>query len=291
MRRIQLHPTSMELLSKCGIAFERRYLNNERSPHSARSAIGTAVDRSVGSNLTEKKNTAHLLPLEAVKDIARDALVRVWDGADGEPVRVTEEDQEDALSNRDKAIDASVDLAGFHHDEVAPLIEPVHIARKWVLDIEGLDLQLAGEIDIQTPNAIRDTKTSGKSPVKTLAHESMQLTAYAMAANVVDGIIPSELVLDYVVRTAKRQDLKYVPLTTIRTAEHFGPLLARIQKMAEIIQTGQFTPAPPSAWYCSSRYCSFWNTCPYASKPVSIALPEVSDDLAAKLEASIAAKK
>jgi len=266
----------MEQLAKCGIAFERRSINGERTPPSARMVIGTAVDRAVRRNLQHKIDTGDLAPVEEVRDEARDALVNEW--ASG--VKLDAEDQEDGI-NEGRALDMAVNLSSFHHSAAAPNIQPTHVARKWVLDVDGLDIQIAGEIDIQEGSrAIRDTKTSGKSPVKTLADESLQLSTYALAVRQIDGAVPAKVVLDYLVQTPKRGDMKLVQLESVRREEHLQPVLERIAMFDRIIRSGIFTPAPIGSWWCSAKFCAFHETCRYAAKPVTVAMPSLERQLA-----------
>jgi RecB family exonuclease len=273
--RFQLHVSGLNLLAKCGIQFEKRYLEGLRTPASVSMAVGTAVDQSVTTNLREKKHTGALLAEEQVKDIARDALAAEWDRG----VEAAGEDAEEGLdTSRDAAIDMSVDLASLHHQTVAPMIAPTHVQRSWTLDIDGLPLQLAGTIDIQEANAIRDTKTSAKSPLKTLADSSLQLTTYALAVNAHDGAIPDKVALDYLVRTPKRREKKFIQLTSSRTRTDFLPLLERVYQAHRTIESGIFTPAPPDAWWCSRKFCPYWNTCPYAVRPVSLLMNGTSNE-------------
>jgi hypothetical protein len=262
----QLHPSGMESLAKCGIAYERRYINGEKTFPSANMAVGTAVDVSVRGNLNQKIQTGELQTAEEVKDTAHDSVVNQWQGG----VKLDEEDQESGLSF-DRAIDMSVNLAAFHHKILAPKLNPTHVARKIVLDVDGLNIQVAMELDIQEGRtSIRDTKTSGKSPVKTLADESLQLSAYALGVRQIDGTLPDKVVLDYLVQTPKRGDTKLVQLESVRTDAHLQPVLERLAHMDKIIQAGIFTPAPIGAWWCSARWCQYHSTCRYAARPVSV---------------------
>lgn len=274
--KTQLHPSGMEALAKCGIAYERRYIQGEKTSASARMAIGTAVDRSVrmsvkgripeAEHYRQYSELPHAVSLEEARDIARDALVSEWEHG----VRLTEEDTEEGLTQA-KGIDTSVSLSGFHYVELAPRLKPTHVARKIVLDVEGLSLQVAMELDIQEGSAsIRDTKTSGKSPVKTLADESLQLSAYALGVRQVDGAVPEKVVLDYLIQTPKRGDLKLVQLESVRTDAQLQPVLERLAHMDKIIQSGIFTPAPIGAWWCSARYCAYHESCRFAARPVSV---------------------
>lgn len=127
---------------------------------------------------------------------------------------------------------------------------------------------------------IRDTKTSAKSPTKSLmdgaekpgiADDSSQLTAYATASYVIDGKIPDMMVLDYLVRTnAKTPGIYYVPTKTTRTADDIQTFLNRVVQAVHAIHEGVFTPANATAWQCSEKWCGFWGICPYASRPKSV---------------------
>jgi CRISPR/Cas system-associated exonuclease Cas4 (RecB family) len=264
----QLHISGMNLLSRCGIAYQKRYQEGIRTPNSVAAAIGTAVDKSVTRNLGQKIADGNLLQAEEVQSIARDALVESWS-----EVEATEEDKEEGLdSSRDEAIDKSVDLAGFHHSRLAPILQPTHVQREWTLDIAGIDHQVAGTIDIlEGHKAIRDTKTSGKSPMKTLADTSLQLTTYALAINAHDGSIPEKVVLDYLIRTPKRKEMKLIQLESTRTKADFPALLERIAAADRIIKAGSFTPAPSDSWWCSGKFCAYFGQCKFAVRPVSIA--------------------
>src|SRR5258707_8889061 len=82
---------------------------------------------------------------------------------------------------RKESSQVAADLAYVHWRHVAPNIHPTHVAREFVLDIDGSDIQLAGTIDVQEAGKIRDTKTSKKSPSQDEAFRSPQLTMYSMA--------------------------------------------------------------------------------------------------------------
>lgn len=269
-KKFQLHVSGLLQLAKCGVAFEKRYILGERSPSGVSAAIGTAVDRSITRNLQSKIDSGQLLDREEVQDIARDALLKEWRSND---IEASPEDEDEGVEfSRDTALDRSVTMAGFHYDVRAPHLNPTHVQRSWVLDIEGLPEQLAGTIDIQEGlKKITDTKTSAKSPKKDMADTSLQLTTYAVAVNAIDKGIPASVGLDYIVMTPKRGDTKFVPLDSIRSADDFPPLLNRIYQAHQQIESGIFTPASPDAWWCSRKYCAFFANCKYAVRPVSVA--------------------
>jgi len=145
----------------------------------------------------------------------------------------------------------------------------------------SVGMDFAGEYDIvenMTPDflSIRDTKTSGKSPNKSLmdgsdrpgvADDSDQLTAYACASAVIDGRLPTEMTLDYLIYTPKKHDLKYVPTKTSRTMSDVQVFLNRFANAVQAYRTGMFVPAKADWWGCSEKCCGYWDMCPYSKKP------------------------
>lgn len=123
---------------------------------------------------------------------------------------------------------------------------------------------------------IRDTKTSGKSPLKSImdgsdkpgiADDSDQLTGYALASHVIDGKLPDLMVLDYLVRTPARHDLKYIPTKTTRDMSDVQVFLNRFANAVQAYKTGVFVPAKADWWGCSEKWCAYWSMCPYAKRP------------------------
>lgn len=126
---------------------------------------------------------------------------------------------------------------------------------------------------------IRDTKTSGKSPTKSLmdgnpkggiADDSDQLTTYAMASLVLDRKLPDRMFLDYLVYTPARHDVKYVPTETVRDLNDVNVFLNRFANAVHAYKRGIFVPAKADWWGCSETYCGYWAMCPYAKRPKQI---------------------
>jgi hypothetical protein len=273
--KLQLHKSGLEQLSKCGVFFERRYLLGERFPSTISQAIGTATDASVNADLVAKCESGELLSVEAVQDVARDIFEQEWQTgliADGE----SENDGKGA------AVDSTVSLAALHRIELAPKISPIsaaHIQRQWVLDVDGLGIQLAGTIDIQEPDSVRDTKTSAKTPGQAEADNSLQLTMYAMALHAL-GEPTDKVALDYLVRLKKPRALT---LTSRRTLDDFDHLLERVAAAERVVSSGVFAPAPLDSWWCSAKWCPAHATCPYARRPVSMPSPDLTQALSDSL--------
>jgi len=261
----RLSVSALNMLVRCGEQYRRRYLLNEKIPPGFALTVGIATDKSIGEDLGNKIQKGELLPDEAVKDIARDALVAEWDKG------VILEEEYAALGfkkARAEAIDTSVMLSLLHHEEAAPTLEPTVVQRYWRLDVEGLPVELSGYIDIQEgAKSIRDSKTSKRSPASDEADKSFQLSTYAMAVDAIDGSIPEKVCLDYLVHTKQP---KLVQLESKRERSDFDHVLRRIENASLAIEKGIFTPAPVDAWQCSKKWCGWHETCRFVRRPVSV---------------------
>ena len=147
------------------------------------------------------------------------------------------------------------------------------------LDFAGeqdiLEIKQEGEL---SRLIVRDTKTSGKSPTKSImdgstrpgiADDSDQLTGYACASTVLDGKTPDMMVLDYLVRTPTGK-LNYVPTKTVRTLDDIQVFLNRFANAVQAMRSGVFVPAKADDWQCSERYCGYADICPYIKRTVLV---------------------
>lgn len=267
---LRLSHSALEMLSKCGEMYRRRYIEREKVPPGIALLVGRSVDESVNGNLTAKMSEGELLPLEQVRQIARDTLVTEW-----EQQGVALSDDEKAKGEaavRGEAIDKSVGLAELHAAKVAPVLEPTDVQAKFEIELEGYGAVLSGVVDVvEGPTSLRDTKTASKTPSEDTAYLSDQLTIYALAGRVLRGEIPARLHLDYLVDTKVP---KVVHLETTRTEADFRPVLNRVETALKVIEAGAFVPANPStSWWCSPRWCGFHATCPYVRRGSTVAVP------------------
>lgn len=266
--RPQLHITGLNMMSFCGEQFRRRYIENEIIPPGVAAVVGKATDRAVTRNLQHKIDTDTLLPIEEVLDCARDEFETTWKH---EGVRLSDDEVAEGVEQvKGDAIDKAVRLSALHASAVAPAIRPTHVQRAIVVEIKGYDFDLAMTLDVQEGAIrIRDTKTAAKSPHADAADDSDQLTQYALGVFVVDGSIPREVTLDYLVDN-KTPVAK--TLTSTRDHDDFTILLHRIEAATLAIQRGVFVPARRSDPMCSPKYCGYFSTCRYVRAPKSVAL-------------------
>lgn len=265
----QLHVSMLDMFSRCGIQFQRRYgarfgvwHEEEVIPPGVALVTGISVHKSVEGNLRNKLTTGQLLPAEQVRDLARDEFHRNY--ASG--MMFTEDEAIDLSKTVGTAVDQTVTLAELHHGAVAPMIAPLAVEEKFVLNQTHFPFDLAGTIDIRTLAGIRDTKTSTSSPPQDAAM-TIQNAMYSLAHKVRSGSLPESVSNDYLVKTKTAK-------VEFRSAKPepswIERLMRRVERFATIVETVKsgkdcFSPAQSDEWQCSRRYCGFSATCPFAS--------------------------
>lgn len=261
----QIHVSGLEMLSRCGEQFRRRYIENDKIPPGVAEKVGTSTHRTIEKNMNNFIKVGSLLPVEQIQDLARDTMGSEWQSG----VMLNEEEVAEGIEKvKAGAIDKAVRLSTLHAEKVAPTIQPTHVERQWVVEMQGYPMDLVGQIDLQQGSKwIRDSKTSGKTPPKTIADDSLQLTAYALAVKIIDGVIVESVNLDYLIDTKTPQAVSF-PST--RDEKDFQVLLNRIERAILILERGAFQPANQTDWICSPKWCGYFSSCPFSKKPKSV---------------------
>lgn len=265
----QLHQSMIDMMCKCGIQFQRRYgyrfgcwHQEEIIPPGTALATGSSVHKSVEVNLRNKMSTGALLPVEEVETAARDHFLGMASGN----FLFTDEEALDVKATLGQGVDTTIALARLHYTELAPKIEPVAVEEPFVLELVGRPFDLSGQIDIRLDGAIRDTKTAKVSPTEDAAR-SMQMGMYSLAYRAKNDVLPEKVYLDYLVKT---KEPKLVTREAVPDDGMVKTVLNRVQQATKIIQSvaegkGEFTPADPTNWVCTEKFCGYARTCPYWS--------------------------
>jgi hypothetical protein len=252
--------SQLNLLSTCGEAYRRRYILKQRTAPGISMLVGSAVDKAVTQNLFTKIEKGNLLTLEEIRSLTVAEYNQRITECDGDiefkQTEIAEGKEESIAAGRQKALR----LSELHAQIVAPILSPMFVQRPLSFDHPDYPFSIGGIIDIQEPDAVRDTKAKAKTPAKDTADRDDQLTMYALLVLFNDGAIPAKLVLDCLIDT---KIPKYVPLETMRTEEDFNPLLQRIHAAHIALERGVFIPAKETDWCCSPDYCSFFKSCKY----------------------------
>lgn len=264
--RPALHYSVLSMLSKCGMQAYYRYFEGIKAPPGVALHVGTAVHKAAQDDLTAKLTTGQLLPEEAVMERAGEALEANWLGEG-----VILDDEEESLGEsvvRGEAKDEAIALSVLYHRDIAPKLKLVAVERKMRLDLPGFPFDLEGAIDVETPDTIRDRKTSKKSPSGNEAFGNPQLDTYAMMQSVIDKTPPKAVALDFLVK------LKTAPKSVVvpgPAPSDFGPIIQRIERAANVFEKGTFYPVDPtgpSGWVCTKKWCGYFDRCPFGRRRV-----------------------
>jgi hypothetical protein len=265
--KVQLHSSMLGMITRCGIQFQRRYGHRfgiwheeEIVPPGIALAVGISVHKSVQRNLQNKLETGLLLVPGMVKEAAFETFNEIWVGG----MMLTEQEALDQKKTRGAGADQAVNLSLLHHKVMAPKIKPRAVEKKFVIELHDFPMDLAGQMDIVESDKIGDVKTmaTNKASVK-----SMQMALYAMAFKVEKGELPKVVYHDKLIKTkvpkAEREE-------TVPDDSWTAPLIRRIERFSEIIdavQSGKqaLTPASPTDWVCTAKYCGYARSCKFWS--------------------------
>jgi len=277
----QLHQSHLALLYKCGYKFSRAVLDGEKEPPTVPLVVGTATHTTVAKNLNHKIDKGTLLTKEAIQDYSKDDFIKEWQES---PVVLNEEEVAQGLKKtKDFAQDQARELIIAHHYDIANKINPKIIERKWVLKAKEFDYDLAGQMDIDEGNQIRDTKTMKVNGGQRIVDLSEQYTFYALAKYTIDGIMPDFVIQDNLIKPTKTRSAYGIIYKSTRTKEDFKIAVSRFALACEIIKKGSFVPANPIDPLCSPKFCGFYPTCPYVNGkriiPLTITKKEVKQTL------------
>lgn len=272
----QLHVSMMDMLCRCGIAFQRRYgarfgvwHQEEIIPPSIALATGSTVHRSVEKNLRSKIETGSLLSREAVADHARDEALAAWH----EGLILTNDEAQNTEKTQGEMIDGIIALSLLHHDEVAPDILPVTVEEKFVIELVGYPYDLAGTIDIRETFAIRDTKTRNATPAGNPAI-SVQMSMYCLGwysgtlDKALSGTLPEKVKIDALIKTKNPKAVTFEAAPDKAWLDRILPRVERAIEVIEAVKAGytSFTPADPEhPWACTEKFCGYARSCPFWS--------------------------
>lgn len=261
MLKPHLSNTQLDMLSRCGEAYRRRYEEGERIPPGVRQLKGSGVHGAAETNFRQKKQSHRDLPVADMRDLA---AAKFDERLQRESVLL--EPDEKSRGKRKvlgEAKDQAVKMAEFHAYHQAPSYQPVIVEERVRITLSGprdlvAVLDLADDLD-----RVVDFKNGAKRYSQRDADSSTQLSVYDVAFEALTKRPAKELVLDTLVTHVK--SFERDKLTTRRTRDDRLALAHRIESAARVIQAGIYTPASPSDWYCSAKWCGYHATCPFVN--------------------------
>lgn len=268
-----LSHSSLSTLRKCPEQWRRKYIERERTPASgsmiAGSAAGAAADH-VDLHYIEHGEFPE-------SQEALDVFDSEWaERADREEV----DDWTDMGAGALK--DATADALTSYIDLIlTELPKPIAIEREARLTYEGIGFVAYLDRE-QEDGSIADRKLKGKPMSQADADNSEQPTRY-MAVRRAEAEAGLELEpTGFEFHTMVRQKTKRYAkvIQTERTPEQLDEFLHGLYRAAEEIdfrtQTGNWSYAAEGAWWCSQKWCGFWDSCPggglLRTKPAEVSL-------------------
>ncbi len=257
-----LSPSSMDMYTRCGEAFRRRYVEGEIIPPGIAMLKGTGVHRAAEMNMRQKIESHVDLPQNEIVDAAVSAFESETHGG---YLLTPEESSRGAKLVISQATGDLVDMATVHAQLQAPDYQPVATEQLVRIELPNSPRDLLGVIDlIDDQDRVTDFKTSGRAKSQADADSSVQLSVYSVLFQALTGREPKELRLDTIVTTATRTGRKVV--STQRGPDNLEILANRFNAVLKGVQAGIFTPAAPGSWWCATKFCGYAMTCPYFPK-------------------------
>lgn len=251
-----IHQSSLGMAFRCGEQFRRRYMEGEIIPPGVAAGRGTALHKANEVNLKQKVKTKSDLPLSDLEDACRDGFVKAFNH--GVYLCKEERGEKDSLLN--EALNDSLRLTGLYRREVAPEIQPLEVEREFNIDV-GMELPLAGKIDIEQNGKVDDLKTATKSWSEGRIDHEIQPVMYSLAHERETGIRPEFRY--HILVALKTGEKRQIQSLTV-TEQHYRALFAKIATFMNMLKLGLFPPANPSSWWCGSdKWCGYYATCPY----------------------------
>lgn len=266
LEKAQLHISHLLTFLDCGWLYYLVHIMGWRARPGIATVRGHAVHGSVERDLDSKLVLGQLLTTEEIQDTARDLTVLHWDKclqeSDGFTLNKTEAEKGLPLVKAE-TIDLSIRLATLHHDKLAPIIQPAHLERPWVLETE-FEMDFAGKIDQQETmergGIVRDVKTGKGMGLD--VNIDPQLTMYWKAVQVLDGY-DAPVAFDLLKTT--KIPVVAPPMEATRTEKHWDVLCLYIESFFKARKLGDFQPCNPRYWKHKPEYCGFYgNGCKFS---------------------------
>ncbi len=260
-----IHQSMVNTWLRCGVQFERRYINGEVIPPGIAARRGSATHKGAEINNKNLVILGESLPLDDLRDATRDEYMRL---VKEEGVFIPSEQKSEANALLNDGLNQSLSSIEKYYTDVAPIIKPIGAEAYVKADI-GLDLPIAGTIDLSEKNRIRDMKIKGRADNQEWADREIQPSFYYELFNALYGYYPDEFIYDEIVPLKTKTN--YVQIPTKRDREALERWKLYLRAFLRDLNAGIFRPAEPGHFLCSEKWCGYFKSCPYARGRISIA--------------------
>lgn len=249
---LRLSFTQLSTYLKCARSYAFKYVERIRTPASGAMVQGRVFHKVVETSYRSQMESGELLPVETCRDL----FAAEFDGAlASEPVQLQDNETSAGL------LDEGTRLITVHREKLAPQARPHALEVPFEVDLWGDGISFSGFVDmVETDGTVVDHKTWSPSrvPTEETLHNDLQLTGYAVASQAMTGRPVPGLRFDGIKKL--KTPVAY-RMETSRTQAQCGAFVDEVATVAKGIRAEVF-PFNPGGWWCSSRYCGFWNLCP-----------------------------
>lgn len=251
--------TQMNMLLKCGIQYQFRYVDKKIIPPSGSTVRGSVGHKTAEENFKQKILSQEDMPIEQVVDI----YASRWEV---EKHSISFTDKELAGSSPKNVIgifkDSGIELIKKFHEDHSPAVHPAAVEKSFRVEHAGGYPALVGQIDVvDIDDGINEFKFVGKSPIDREIDTDVQITAYDYCFRNEYGRPPSKLIKRYAV--ANKKPLTKIQEAPARDDETLKRFLFRLERAMLIIKSGIFQPAAIGSWVCSEKWCGYYRLCKY----------------------------
>jgi len=281
---------------RCGIQYEKRYIEGRKSPPGIALIRGGSMHSGASYVNETKRDTGAEPPVDNVQDCVRDAFV---ERVKQQPPLLSDEEAKDKSRVLNDAMSTAIDMATTYTRKASPRNTNIEVVEERMMADIGMALPLLGYTDLVADNKILEIKTSSKAWSAGQESTEVQPTFYKILCDKNDiDVDTSEFIILTKYKSKPRKNVSKVlaGMENITESDKFARLVAqiqledtylwdeetqvnvdirrtkrddediavlkrRIEVMIRMIEAGTFLPAQNSDWCCSEKFCGYWNIC------------------------------
>lgn len=258
------HQSDLNLFEFCGECFRLEKIEGKRGRGNFFIARGRGLHRSREHNFRQKILSFVDLPVDDLKDAARDEIVK---SVNEDKIALVEElaglGKKGASA---KIIRHTLPMVERDRELLMPRVQPWYVEKILKVELPDWPFDLTGKLDvIGTDEFIYDSKTSINKMSQADADDAYQGTHYWLMGRAFLGHNPKGFKYHVLVETKSGKRFAY-ELETTRTEKQIYALMLRYERMDKAIKAGIFAPCHRGSWKCSPKWCSQFTNCQFVQK-------------------------
>ena len=262
-----LSPSAIDMYLKCPKKFEYHYVNNLSSPKTMSLVKGSAVHKGIETYYNLRLDNVNDIKSKDIADFAVEKLDEIS----------VENEIKMEITEKEQAIKEVHTATSNYIDDIGVNVEPVTVEAELRCIIKGVPILgftdlirkmtpeeietqnmlvedgIISEGDRNVTTVVCDNKTSNKKWMQSTLENSLQLNIYSIGT----GISQQEI-HNVVLNNAGCPTYKIKAICTKNKGYHVANL---IRDVAESITKGSFPRCGLGNWWCSEKFCDFYDIC------------------------------